>query len=57
VPQAVVHHVGSASTGKESDFSLYYVHRNLVWTFFKDMPAILFFYYLPLHILQYLRQL
>jgi GT2 family glycosyltransferase len=51
VPQAIVHHVGSASTGKASDFAFYYGHRNLVWTFFKDMPAILFWVYLPLHML------
>jgi len=38
VPQAVVHHVGSASSGKLSDFVVYHGHRNLVWTFFKDMP-------------------
>jgi GT2 family glycosyltransferase len=50
VPQAVVHHVGSGSTGKRSDFSVYYGHRNLVWTYFKDMPALLFWIYLPLHI-------
>ena len=50
VPQALVHHVGSASTGKRSDFSVYYGHRNLVWTYFKDMPSFLFWLYLPLHI-------
>ena len=50
VPQAIVHHVGSASTGKRSDFSVYYGHRNLVWTYFKDMPSGLFWLYLPLHI-------
>jgi GT2 family glycosyltransferase len=50
VPQAVVHHVGSGSTGKRSDFSVYYGHRNLVWTYFKDMPSLLFWLYLPLHI-------
>lgn len=51
VPNAVVHHVGSASTGKLSDFVVYYGHRNLVWTFFKDMPGILFWVYLPVHLL------
>lgn len=51
VPQAVVYHVGSASTGNDSDFSIYYGYRNLVWTFFKDMPAPLFWLYLPRHIL------
>jgi GT2 family glycosyltransferase len=50
VPQAVVQHVGSASMGKQSDFSVYYGHRNLVWTYFKDMPSLLFWRYLPLHI-------
>lgn len=50
VSQAIVHHVGSASTGKKSDFSIYYGHRNLVWTYFKDMPSTLFWLYLPLHI-------
>jgi len=51
VPAAVVHHVGSASTGKRSPFAVYYGLRNLVWTFFKDMPAPLIWYYLPLHLL------
>lgn len=51
VPQAVVHHVGSASSGKTSDFVIYHGHRNLVWTFFKNMPAGLFWQYLPLHLL------
>ncbi len=51
VPQAVVHHVGSASSGKTSDFVIYHGHRNLVWTFFKNMPGSLFWRYLPLHIM------
>lgn len=50
VPEAVVHHVGSASTGKLSDFVVYYGHRNLVWAFIKDMPGLLFWLYLPLHL-------
>jgi GT2 family glycosyltransferase len=52
VPDAVVHHVGSATTGgKRSEFAMYHGHRNLVWTFVKDMPGILFWVLLPLHIL------
>ena len=51
VPQAVVYHVGSASIGKESDFSIYYGRRNLVWTYVKNMPAILFWIFLPIHVL------
>lgn len=50
VPEAVVHHVGSASTGKRSDFSVYYGYRNMIWTFFKDMPSPLIWFLLPLHI-------
>lgn len=52
VPEAVVRHVGSATTvGQYSDFSLYHGHRNLVWTFVKDMPGSLFWVLLPLHML------
>lgn len=51
VPEAVVHHVGSASTSRRSDFVVYHGHRNLVWTYFKDMPASLLWLYLPLHLL------
>ena len=51
VADARVHHVGSASTGVGSDFSVYYGHRNLVWTFFKNMPGILLLLYLLPHLL------
>lgn len=51
VPDAVVYHMGSAITGGESDFSIYHGHRNLVWTFVKNMPGMLFWLFLPLHIL------
>lgn len=51
IPQSVVRHVGSGTTGgQHSDFALYYGHRNLVWTFVKDMPGILFWLLLPLHV-------
>lgn len=50
VPQSVVHHVGSGTSGgQHSDFSVYHGHRNLVWTFVKDMPGALFWLLLPLH--------
>lgn len=51
VPDAVVHHVGSASTGKRSNFSVYYGYRNMIWTFFKNMPDPYFWLFLPLHVL------
>lgn len=52
VPDAVVHHVGSATTGgQHSDFSVYHGHRNLVWTFVKNMPGALFWMLLPFHLM------
>lgn len=51
IPSAVVHHVGSSTTGgRHSDFSVYHGHRNLVWAYVKNMPGILFWACLPLHI-------
>jgi GT2 family glycosyltransferase len=50
VPAAIVHHVGSASTGKRSDFSVHYGYRNMIWTFFKNMPSPLLWVFLPLHV-------
>lgn len=49
VPTAQVRHIGSTSYGFRSDMSIYYGHRNLVWTFFKDMPLVLLLLYLPAH--------
>lgn len=50
VPDAVVHHVGSATTGgKQSDFAAYHGHRNLVWCYVKNMPPVFFWLLLPLH--------
>lgn len=51
VPDAVVRHIGSALTGRHSAFSLYHGHRNLVWTWFKNMPGPLLWLYLPQHLL------
>ena len=50
MPDAIVHHVGSASAGKGSDYYVYHGHRNLVWTYVKNMPGLLFWLYLPQHI-------
>lgn len=51
VADAVVRHVGSATTGATSDFSLYHQYRNLIWTYVKDMPGPLLWLYLPQHAL------
>jgi GT2 family glycosyltransferase len=51
VPGAVVEHIGSAISGKHSDFQLYHGHRNLEWVYFKNMPGWLLVLTLPLHLL------
>jgi len=51
VPSAVVDHVSSGTSGYRSDFAVYHGERNMVWTFFKDMPGLLFWRYLPQHLL------
>lgn len=51
VPDAVVRHIGSATSGgRQSDFAVYHGHRNLVWCYTKNMPPELFWLLLPLHI-------
>lgn len=51
VPSSVALHVGSGTTGgQHSDFSVYQGHRNLVWTYVKNMPGVLFWIFLPLHL-------
>jgi GT2 family glycosyltransferase len=49
VPDAVVEHVGSATTSRYSDFAVYHGQRNLVWSYIRNMPR--FWYYLPQHII------
>jgi GT2 family glycosyltransferase len=49
-PDAEVLHVGSATAGKRSPFYIYYGQRNLVWTYVKNMPGVLFWLFLPLHV-------
>ncbi len=50
LPDAKVHHVGSGITGRSSDFSVYHGHRNLTWTFIKNVPNPLMFFLLPIHL-------
>lgn len=59
VADAVVRHVGGATTGSASAFAAYHLARNQVWTFVKDMPGPLFWPLLAghaaLHLLLLLR--
>ncbi len=51
VPDAVVRHVGSASSGgRRSDFAAFHGTRNRFWVYVKDTPPVLFWLTLPLHI-------
>ncbi len=52
IPQSVAYHVGSGTTdGQHGNFATYHGHRNLVWVFVKNMPGILFWLFLPMHII------
>ncbi|MBO9560308.1 MAG: glycosyltransferase family 2 protein [Caulobacter sp.] len=51
LPAAVVEHVGSASTGVRSEFSIFHGSRNRVWTFLKNTPPVLLWLTTPLHVL------
>lgn len=58
VPSSVAHHVGSGTTGgPHNDFAVYHGHRNLVWTYVKDMPGVLLWAFLPLHLVMNLATL
>ena len=53
VPTSIACHHGSATSGgRHSDFAVYHGHRNLVWTYTKNMPGFLFWLFLPLLITQ-----
>lgn len=51
VPDAVAFHVGSATTGLISAFTIYHSMRNQLWTYVKNMPGPLLWLYLPQHLL------
>ena len=52
VPDAVVHHVGGASSRSDGCLAAALGHRNLVWTLVKNMPGPLLAASLPAHFLQ-----
>jgi len=58
VPDAVIDHVGSASSGGlRSEFAVYHGHRNLVWCFVKNIPAPIFLPLLLAHFIQFILSL
>lgn len=49
---AVARHIGSVTCGgQKSDFATYYGHRNIEWTYFKNVPLPILLATLPAHIL------
>ncbi len=56
LPAASVSHVGSGSTARRSNVAVYYGQRNLVWTYFKDMPGASVWLLAPLHLVANLLQ-
>jgi len=51
VPRAVVHHVGSASSGgRKSEFAVFHGTRNRFWVAFRNTPALLAPIVIPLHL-------
>jgi GT2 family glycosyltransferase len=51
VPDAVVHHIGSAALGAQSDFALYHWQRNFIWSFIQNMPSAFLWEALPAHLM------
>lgn len=49
-PDAVVRHIGGASSGARSPFPIFHGTRNRTWTFVKNMPSWLFWVLAPAHI-------
>ncbi|WP_341895218.1 glycosyltransferase family 2 protein [Ferrovibrio terrae] len=51
VPTAIVRHAGSiTSGGRNSAFARYHGTRNMIWCFVRNMPGLLFYPLLPLHL-------
>lgn len=51
IPEAVVHHEGSASSGgRKSQFAVFHGTRNRFWGVYKNTPAILLPLVIPLHL-------
>lgn len=47
VRNAIVHHEGSAISGRYSDFTVYHGNRNRIWVTYKNMPGLFYWPLLP----------
>lgn len=50
LPDAIIHHKGSALSGRYSYFTMYHGFRNRTWTYLKNMPLSVLVLTLPGHI-------
>lgn len=50
LPDAIVHHKGSATSGRYSYFTMYHGFRNRTWAYLKNMPLAVLLLTLPGHI-------
>jgi len=50
LPEALIHHKGSATSGRYSYFTMYHGFRNRTWTYIKNMPLSVLLLTLPGHL-------
>lgn len=50
LPDAIIHHKGSATSGRYSYFTMYHGFRNRTWTYLKNMPLSVLLLTLPGHL-------
>ena len=50
VTNAILHHAGSGTTGRVSEFTLFHGHRNRIWTFLKNTPGGWLWLWAPYHV-------
>mmetsp|Transcript_29058 Transcript_29058/g.37983 ORF Transcript_29058/g.37983 Transcript_29058/m.37983 type:complete len:211 (+) Transcript_29058:441-1073(+) len=50
LPAAIIHHKGSASSGRYSYFTMYHGFRNRTWAYIKNMPLLFLLLTLPGHL-------
>ncbi|MEL7539923.1 MAG: glycosyltransferase family 2 protein [Pseudomonadota bacterium] len=51
LPDALIHHKGSATSGRYSRFTMYHGFRNRTWAYLKNMPLSVLILTLPGHVL------
>ncbi|MEL7040633.1 MAG: glycosyltransferase family 2 protein [Pseudomonadota bacterium] len=50
LPDAIIHHKGSATSGRYSYFTMYHGFRNRTWTYLKNMPLLVLLLTFPGHV-------